>query len=566
MNIEGADFGEENRPSTGGGLVGRVLYALLFVLALPLGLVAWARRIEALGVGPAIKSQSGGALLAIAGMSLIGSGWWALYRYGGGLPMNAFPPPRQVSCGIYRFLSHPIYDGAVLVATGAALLTGSASGLWIVTPLLALATAALVLGYERPDLIARFGSSPTGLEAPVATPGVPTVRERASYLLHAISPWVVWILAGALFIGSPPSVIVMAPLAVILAVPVFVASRPFLARAWHIARRALVANILLAFLTGPLSSELVLVRLGIALLLGAVSGRLWEAARAISETIANSWREWRIGPVRIINHAVVAWLSTVGGVFIVSALVGPTGRSAVVAACLGGLVGAGLWAQIIEGSARLSRPYGFYGGVLGIIIVSCIAAPIMDTSRWLLLAAFTTAAPFIQSVGRVRCLVQGCCHGHPAPISIGIRHTHARSRVVRLSTLAGVPVHPTALYSILWNGVIAIVLARGWSQAFPLHAIGGLYLVLGGLGRFVEEAYRGEPQTPEILGLRLYQWTAIISVIAGVVCMSLGSSGPAPSPAWASADIIGALALGLVVGAAMGVDFPESDRRLSRLA
>jgi hypothetical protein len=114
--------------------------------------------------------------------------------------------------------------------------------------------------------------------------------------------------------------------------------------------------------------------------------------------------------------------------------------------------------------------------------------------------------------------------------------------------------------------VIAVVLARGWSAAWPLHAIAGLYLFLGGVGRFVEEAFRGEPQTPMAWGLRLYQWTAIASVIAGVACMSLGTSGPAPAPSWLEANAPLALALGLLNGAAMGVDFPESDRRFSRLA
>jgi prolipoprotein diacylglyceryltransferase len=300
--------------------------------------------------------------------------------------------------------------------------------------------------------------------------------------------------------------------------------------------------------------------------LGALGSRLWEVARTLSERIANSWREWRIGPVRLINHGLYAGLATAGGVAIASALVGASGRSAVAIATLGGLIGAGLWAQLIEGSTRLSRPFGFYGGLLGVLLTCWVAAPWLGSSRWLVLAAFCTAAPFVQSVGRLRCLVQGCCHGRAAPATIGIRHTHPRSRVVRLSELGGVPVHPTALYSILWNALIALVLVRAWSAEWPLHAICGLYLFLGGAGRFVEEAYRGEPQTPVAFGLRLYQWAAIASVILGAACMSLGTSGPTPAQSWLDADLFHALTLGALVGAALGVDFPESNRRLSRLA
>jgi prolipoprotein diacylglyceryltransferase len=75
--------------------------------------------------------------------------------------------------------------------------------------------------------------------------------------------------------------------------------------------------------------------------------------------------------------------------------------------------------------------------------------------------------------------------------------------VCRLSPLGGVPAHPTPLYSILWNVVIALAVGRLWSLRAPLGFIAGVYLLLGGVGRFVEEAYRGEPQTPVHAGLRL---------------------------------------------------------------
>ena len=42
-----------------------------------------------------------------------------------------------------------------------------------------------------------------------------------------------------------------------------------------------------------------------------------------------------------------------------------------------------------------------------------------------------------------------------------------------------------------------------------------------GLGRFVEEAYRGEVQTPFLFGLRLYQWMAILSIVLGAICTTI---------------------------------------------
>jgi len=135
-----------------------------------------------------------------------------------------------------------------------------------------------------------------------------------------------------------------------------------------------------------------------------------------------------------------------------------------------------------------------------------------------------------------------------------------------IAHLDGVPVHPTPLYSMLGNVVIGIVLGLLWAAGAPLPMIAGLYLVLAGLARFVEEAYRGEPATPIMAGLRLYQWFALLSVVIGAIVMSFHSIShvPAADPSWAALGA--AVLVGLVYGFAMGVDFPASNRRFSRLA
>jgi drug/metabolite transporter (DMT)-like permease len=66
-------------------------------------------------------------------------------------------------------------------------------------------------------------------------------------------------------------------------------------------------------------------------------------------------------------------------------------------------------------------------------------------------------------------------------------------------------------------------------------------------------------------GLRLYQWLAIVFVLAGSAMTAIG--GP-PAPALAGLREVpwGWLAvLGAVTYAAYGVDFPHSNRRFSRL-
>ncbi len=293
--------------------------------------------------------------------------------------------------------------------------------------------------------------------------------------------------------------------------------------------------------------------------------RLWETLRRLAERIANSWHEWRWGPVRLINHGLYAGIGSFLAVSIVGTLLGPGEVETTLCVAISALITSALWAQIVEGSPSLLRPYGYYGGVVGIIVGAFLSWPLFGTNPWLPLAAYSVAGPWVQSWGRIRCLVQGCCHGCEAPPGLGIIYRHPRSRVVRLSTLAGVPLHPTPLYSMLWNVVIAVILTRLWFGGCPLSLIGGLYLILTGVGRFVEEAYRGEPQTRIALGLRFYQWIAIVTVVAGAVVTAVGSD-PAPFPLFPPPEVILAgAAFGLVTWGALGLDFPGSNRRFARL-
>ena len=87
---------------------------------------------------------------------------------------------------------------------------------------------------------------------------------------------------------------------------------------------------------------------------------------------------------------------------------------------------------------------------------------------------------------------------------------------------------------------------------------------MNGCARFAEEAYRGEPQTRSVRGLRLYQWIAGISVLTGAVVTSIHSP-PAHELTPSLAGFAWAAVFGLVAGAALGVDFPGSDRVFARL-
>lgn len=634
--------------------VAKVLYALLFVVVLPILLVIWAVGAEGVVALPAIHCHALGFTAVVAGAALMACGMASLGRVGGGLPMNAFPPPRYVSTGIYHLLCHPIYVGFALLCVGVAIAVGSASGLWLVSPTVILASAALVLGYELPDMQRRFGEAlPENRLLPKDDDSPPTPRERMRCYLTVLLPWFVlyeavvaigmpadgraaylpcesripdlpWteVLYGSvyLFVLVTPllvrtrhdlrwfssrtlfSMVIVFPL--YLAVPLIAPPRPFSAvgvfsqllnfeRAHDSAAAAFPSyHVIWAFLvaeavgrslrqkwlwriwaslvsascltTGMHTLADVLAGLAIVWIVVRM-GALWSFLRDAAETVANSWREWRIGPVRIINHGAYAAAGVFVGVVLLDTLLGPGKSSIPISIFVGGAVGAALWAQWIEGSPALLRPLGFYGGMIGCTLGGIVSALLSGTSPWIVLSALVVAAPWIQGIGRLRCLVQGCCHGRPADEAIGIRYVHPRSRVYRIDSLRGVPIHPTPLYSLLWNVIVALLITRLYLLHTTTTMVGGVYLILSGLGRFVEEAYRGEPQTPVLAGLRLYQWIAIGSVVLGAFITTI-TNVPRTAPIVPHpSSLVVASACGILAWFLTGVDFPDSNRRFACL-
>jgi prolipoprotein diacylglyceryltransferase/protein-S-isoprenylcysteine O-methyltransferase Ste14 len=524
---------------------GKCLYGAGFTVVLPIGLVAWASATADAVTLPRIFSPAAGWSAAFAGAVLLLLGILHLRTYGGGLPMNAYPPPRYVDRGVYRLLPHPIYTGFVALCAGVSVATGSASGLWLVSPVVALGCAALVLGYENHDLAERFGREPRRLlPAPGDLPVSPS-RRLACYVF-VLAPWLVLYGAVSALVPTPGAVgiawlgipyfsvypfVALAPLlaerrddlrefclralrampvafCLYLAVPL-AAQFPSFQVIWAVLAASLYARrwprLAWAFRTWALlvaascaaagRQPLASIAAGfVTAWLAARGPALWDAIRRAGERVANSWHEWRIGPVRIINHGFYAGAGAFLGLWIAASLAGPEARLPLLVAALAGVVAAGLWAQYIEGSPQLLRPFGFYGGLLGGSLAALLA-PLFGVSAWLVLAALCTAGPWAQAFGRLRCLVQGCCHGRPAPKSLGICYTHPRSRVCRLAGWAGVPLHPTPVYSILWNAFIALAATRLWTLHAPLHLIAGIYFILSGLGRFVEESWASSQET-----------------------------------------------------------------------
>jgi membrane-associated phospholipid phosphatase len=281
-------------------------------------------------------------------------------------------------------------------------------------------------------------------------------------------------------------------------------------------------------------------------LLVAHSAQIYRDLQSAAARLANSWRAWRTGPARIIGPGMFGGLAAAAGIAIGGRLLGPTHIAAVVITGLGGLVGAGAWAQWSEGTSARLRPFGYYGCLLGVLLGATIGH-LTGTNIWLLLAAFSVAGPWISAVAQLRSLLQGFGHGR------------------RSDNSADEPRLSIPIYSILWSILIGLLLARLWSIHAPLCLITGVYLILAGAGRLVEDAYRGEARSLVFGGLHLCQWLAIGCVLVGASVTVARDVTPWPDSGFSMATVAGAILLGLIGWFALGVGRLESGTSSSEL-
>ncbi len=626
-------------------LAGKIGYSLIFMVVLPAFLWWWTLRMEPSVSLPAVHSTFGGVALLLLGGWLLLAGMYALWTIGGGLPMNAFPPPRFVQEGVFRYLPHPIYTGFVLICLGVSLYAGSAAGLWLASPVAAAGCVALVWGYENPDLRHRFpdavrrfrfGVPPNETSAPAwyHRLSVYVVVLLPAWCLHSLTGWAtlgtgrlewqflaplnllpltwasalaflgfLWVILSPLaartrqqlrlfyLSGLVSGATILYLSAIIPAVgsahwltgsllepfqigAVFSISWFWLWLAAELYRNAFprfqtfifgAAAILTLGLMANAIDPLDNIFAGVAaLLLGLYYPVIWEYLREQAEMVANSWREWHFGPVRVINHGFYVGFAAFLGMMMGGMLAGDEYVAGTVVFGMLGVVCAGLWGQFVEGSDKLKRPFGYYGALAG-IPVAVFVLYWMGLDVWVMLALFAVFMPWMQGIGRLRCLVNGCCHGAPTHERLGIRYFHPRSRVCFLSHLKGKALHPTPLYSLLWLALAGGFLLRLWNGGAQPAFIFAMYLLLNGLGRFVEEAYRGEPQTPVFAGLRLYQWAATVSVLAGIIVSTIPTTWPPLNPGLTWTSVGWGLFMWAFVQFLMGIDFPNSTKRFSRL-
>lgn len=133
----------------------------------------------------------------------------------------------------------------------------------------------------------------------------------------------------------------------------------------------------------------------------------------------------------------------------------------------------------------------------------------------------------VLAIGRLGCLMAGCCHGKPAGWGVRYREAHVDSGFAR--ELARVRLFPLQL--VEFAAVLALVAAGsalilGGAEA---GSASGVYVVGYGLVRFVLEYHRGDHTRRFLRGVSNVQWT-ILAIVATWV--ALEAAGVLPLAYW----------------------------------
>jgi len=163
----------------------------------------------------------------------------------------------------------------------------------------------------------------------------------------------------------------------------------------------------------------------------------------------------------------------------------------------------------------------FYGGLIvsvavGIWLMRRYRLPVWATSD-----LFAPGIALGHVVGRLGCLLAGCCYGRPTDLPWGITFTNPAA-AANAGTPLGQALHPTQLYDagaeLLILAVLLIFERRG--RPFAGRTF-WLYLLLYATSRIVVEMFRGDPRGM-VFGMSTSQFVSILIVpVAAVMLLRL---------------------------------------------
>jgi phosphatidylglycerol:prolipoprotein diacylglycerol transferase len=178
----------------------------------------------------------------------------------------------------------------------------------------------------------------------------------------------------------------------------------------------------------------------------------------------------------------------------------------------------------------LARSGGvFYGGLIAAVVVALLYLRRHKLPLWTTTDVFAPGIALGHIVGRLGCLLAGCCFGRPTtvPWAITFRDPAAMANV---GTPLGVPLHPTQVYEAGAEAVILAFLLLWEKKGRPVPGrTFWSYMLLYGISRFAIEFYRGDSRGMVFDALSTSQFVSVVLVPLSIAMLIvLGRRGRDP--------------------------------------
>ena len=154
-----------------------------------------------------------------------------------------------------------------------------------------------------------------------------------------------------------------------------------------------------------------------------------------------------------------------------------------------------------------------YGALLGAVLGIWIYFKLTKVKMGYYFDLLAPAAIMAQAIGRIGCLLNGCCYGTPTNLPWGLVYTDPQSA----GWLHGIPTHPTVVYEIIYNTIIFGVLLSLRKKLKPDGSLFILYLALYAAWRLGIDFLRDG--TPFLFGLHQAQVISIIVLVITIPWM-----------------------------------------------
>ena len=169
----------------------------------------------------------------------------------------------------------------------------------------------------------------------------------------------------------------------------------------------------------------------------------------------------------------------------------------------------------MEGRFEIFSGLVFYGGLIGGIVGGILGIKVAKINTQLVERSVVPFLPIGHAIGRIGCLLAGCCTGKEYD---GIFAIHYPSTVSELSAEQGY--FPVQLLEAGINIIISITLIIYSKKQKPKYSILFLYLLLYSVMRFCLEFLRGDEIRGIYFGLSTSQCISILLLLVSFVYFS----------------------------------------------